>query len=770
MGFRPYRVGLLVRRDSIEDVAWAATAQTHLWGGLSNPIVSVGDSADDAVRLLRTLRADVVGLAGEDEPTPAQKSALETYRRDFPLPRMGREPFEFRGHSLPFADMRIIARHYHEQLTHLDPGDGNSIRVAWDEDDYDALHSVLFGRYRRDNVGQNYSDHYDLGLKARRVSPAQAFDAAGPLLTPIELTLAELRPLVYRPQPAATVVVVGEITDPETLLLFWNLRATGVTVALWPQARHAGLEARSRDWFDRVAKHAQRIKENARAVVVAANSPPQIPNELKSAAEVYGVELSSLPTAGIDWADPRFSAQTWATESNRVLASLEKPEGASRPKLIVGLPTRPFSMAKAKGLGLPKWLVTVSGFRGFEYADHTFDIPAVPELTAWASDEITGFEDVRLQDDGISVSAGLDDISIELRLVHEAEVFRQILASAGLTAAVSPAGEAARQMVSQLGGLMSARPLRLPGLRNILVREGHWYTFEQAVAAIEDDGSFRIYHNSRRQSAADTFRTMVKRGAFQVALHLTCPECRVTSPHRADGLRERIACPRCSSEFALASHVETGVWKYQPSGFFATAKTHGSVPVVLAMMALAEPLFTTSPSIVTSHDVRCDQWEEQDAEFDFGGLWRSESGAAVMAIGESKGRGRGPRSSITRAEVDRLIAISDAVRATGVECYVILSTTRETFHEHELEIIQSVIDDLSGDTVIDPDCFGEVRTPVLYTADYLDCYGPYQSGRDPALPIEHPRGLGQIAINTVAEHFGIPRPGRLDRTPGKIGY
>src|SRR6266513_6294151 len=60
VGYRPLRIGFLVRHGEMADIMTAVELNTILWGGLYNPLIPVGSDHDFARQLVKIFRADVL--------------------------------------------------------------------------------------------------------------------------------------------------------------------------------------------------------------------------------------------------------------------------------------------------------------------------------------------------------------------------------------------------------------------------------------------------------------------------------------------------------------------------------------------------------------------------------------------------------------------------------------------------------------------------------------------------------------------------------------
>lgn len=264
------------------------------------------------------------------------------------------------------------------------------------------------------------------------------------------------------------------------------------------------------------------------------------------------------------------------------------------------------------------------------------------------------------------------------------------------------------------------------------------------MRCLHDGGAYSRYSNV--PTAADLLRSLIDRGALQAVFSLVCPSCAVRNDHRLDDLADQMTCPRCSQPFDPAPLLEQGKWRYRPSGFFATLSSHGSVPVVLAMIRMLETLHMRHVMIDGSYDIAGDGWKE---ECDFVVLWRDRGGNPVMAIGECKGGER----LIEESEAASLRRIAEAIRGLGIECYLVFATTRGEFADVETALFRQMRNDFADQCSLDGDHQGERLGPVLLAADQLDFheFAPFPLMEE--LPAPHVLGMAELAEDSLAIHL-----------------
>src|SRR5216684_1542498 len=76
LGFRPLRVGILVRAGKVDALVTAAGLNTILAAGVANPLIPISDKNDFAEELLARFSVDVLIAAAKD-------TALEAFAEKF---------------------------------------------------------------------------------------------------------------------------------------------------------------------------------------------------------------------------------------------------------------------------------------------------------------------------------------------------------------------------------------------------------------------------------------------------------------------------------------------------------------------------------------------------------------------------------------------------------------------------------------------------------------------------------------------------------------
>jgi hypothetical protein len=511
IGFRPPRIATLVRVGSLSDLVEAVAANTQTWGGIYNPIIAVGDTPEAAVDEVTMFRADLVTVV--EEATLDQTAVLDATRH-LEYRRLMRGPFEQHGDGgMPFADSRLICRHYYETTFRFGVAPSNAIYVSWGDDAAnDAYLSVMFGQFRRGAVGEKFRRAFVEGLAAETVGPDLLAPAVA-AVTPIGLTGTYLS--AY-PERRASGIVVGSVQSAEALRRYWNLRSVGCSVAFWPSDGSDAVDNFARERVKRVlARSSGEFDFVSIWPGEDERSSEPLPTGLQALLEESGCKPMHATFTTKLWRSAGCQPCVWAAPAKAVLGSVET-NAHGTTELVAAVPPSPFSPAEPQRIDDAQWLVTVTTYRSDDLGRFTFDVPPIPMLTAWASDKLQVFRDVRLEQEGVSVFSTLRETSLTLRLVERRAVIARVFDEAGFRATVSPAGEAADRIVTRMGGLWDCRSLRLHGLGRILTSGNRAWSWRAAMSALHDGGTYARYRNV--PSAPELLRSVISRGALQAVL------------------------------------------------------------------------------------------------------------------------------------------------------------------------------------------------------------------------------------------------------------
>lgn len=239
VSYRPVRIGFLIRDGSIEDFIACVEINTILWGGIYNPIIPVGNSMDSARRLIDLFAVDILMPIVADENI---NQLLKEYS-------FLSNSFRFGGKDIYIKDFKtskkvpayldviqIINYHWEDYFKHQeDHNKSNCTYISWSEkDDLNNLFKVLFGHYPKDTeLKHNYENVFKNGLRSNTETIVDGISADLVLKTvPIGITTDRLKLDISGHQVDG--IFIGDSSDKNDLLSYWNLRASGIVLRFLP--------------------------------------------------------------------------------------------------------------------------------------------------------------------------------------------------------------------------------------------------------------------------------------------------------------------------------------------------------------------------------------------------------------------------------------------------------------------------------------------------------------------------------------------------------
>lgn len=752
VAYRPVRIGFLVRGGVLADVVEAARFNSLLWGGISNPLISVDEDDAAARRIVEAFNPDgLVALASDERLTRFTESYPHL---KWPGDLRHPELTEFRGpdDQLGVVDMRLLYAHYHEEVAR-DPDGSPFVLPTWGpEHPFAALLATFFGEFGL-GAPPRFRNAYLSALFATEWEIAG--DASPELIprgTPISFTGDSLERWM-RASYWGDGVVFGDATDARHLADFWNLRAAGFDVTFWHEdgggpfgdwsREHVKLvwEGRPRVGDVDIGPHIWRCGEWDEGV--------DVPGELKEALP----EDARVVKARLDdatWRQPSTAPVTFSAPEQSVLATIEeRPSG--KWDIIFARPAHPFERSGFEPFH-EHWMLTIRPLVESGYAGSTLQLPFVPDLNEWLSREISHLARVvRAQPEKFALFTTPAESSIRFSPVLEERLIRRVFERGGIKATPSHPGVVASQIVRVMGGPIDSQLFKIDGVRELL-RTPKTYLWEQALEVVKGPGA------ETRDDAADVLETLTERAVLRAGLHIRCPACQVRSRYEAEGLAAEVSCPRCGSAFRLSSHLhrkETR-WEYRVSGFFEEVGQHGAIGAILARLRLEEDRPSVSRLVVTAHKLEVGG---KSCESDLLVLESGRGGVPATAVAECKSF----VDEIEDADIANLRQVADAIRASGVECYLVFTTTRDAFSPAELQRFRDYVDSVSGEWALDGEpLHGMPRpAPILLTIRELGLNSFEFYAEEPGIPHPYPHMLRDFAENSAALYLqgdkGAPR-------------
>jgi len=380
--------------------------------------------------------------------------------------------------------------------------------------------------------------------------------------------------------------------DPYDLIEFWNMRATGWSVAALP----APLAPKLRHYCTGFLRNA--YERDKSATFVCSKS-------LKQAdMHAFVNSLHREPDQKVPY-DGDFP-DLW-NEAERIARHAE-------PDIVTHASKTVRASLTGEGLQVE---TALPDFLEHDFAASTDNAcanvlesvaggsPVIPwrhDLSSMIHD--MGPEKTYVSRDGIVFLAGAFSSTRYMRIPSPMNVYTAVAASVGYDLKLSPAGHTCQQIIKGVGSMTFIRIVaKSPELLKYINRMAHEdVEVEIDVPESEERKKKKVakayapYNDIKRMltlndkerfmSAEAQLSNLVHRNILRVGLTQRCPECLHTSWFGLDEIGTKFTCPRCSTEFPFPGAVppERKEWAYRVAGPFAAENfAHGAYCVISAM-------------------------------------------------------------------------------------------------------------------------------------------------------------------------------------------
>jgi hypothetical protein len=748
LDYRPVRIGWVIPNRDITHLTKAAVWSSCLWGGRSNPVIPIDDSA---------LADQLVNIFGLDVLIPIDSTdAARTFIARFPHlthERWSESIFVEKG--CEFADVRHVIRRI---FRHQDKQAQSAlIMPVWDQGDpLGPLWSITFGRYPAPD--EQVTD-YKAGIRKAFEVPEMTIPADGELpkdlldrIPPLALTGYDL---TRRQDPSGWLnpgVVLGSASDFDDLVLFWNLRAAGAALCFYDQKSTARLKPFTDGFLDKLRGRApgtpRRVNFWMRRPIVPDNSwQPDL-------------NLADLPVGLCDgrgkflWNGmnirpnrPQFSF--WHRD---VVPSYTESDGKAEASFA--LPDRPFDDDDVQSLS-QKFVVVVDTQQYGDEGDLTFETPFIPEMNEfYGRNFYYDYDAARAQlgsmDKGVvGIITSISTQRLQVRAYHTFNWMTRFFEICKLTVERSEPGLRCKRLISQLGGLQDCRVLKIRGVRNLLRKYGvdQSFTRSGAIETIRDvDGAtsavgfdaFKRLHITYPQGAElkpdDVLKYLLGRGVFRTGLEFVCPNCQLPSWIHLDDVRTKSTCAYCDHTYDVTPQLKDRDWRYRRSGIFGRDDNQlGGVPVALTLQQLATSLRDRLIMHSTAVNFSSAGADVEPCETDFvavisGALGISESPVQLL-LGEAK-----TAKPIGENDVRKLGKLASAIPRHLAQPFIMFSKT-ETFSPEEVRLARTLNSE-------------HERRVILWSGDELEPYFLYERSADRLGQDRFAPSLTSMANNT----------------------
>jgi hypothetical protein len=326
--------------------------------------------------------------------------------------------------------------------------------------------------------------------------------------------------------------------------------------------------------------------------------------------------------------------------------------------------------------------VTVYSERGLPERT-SFRAPGIRSVSPTIRSEIGELAPVaRGVGDGVVISARADQHTVTLRSIDSYKLISEVLRNAGFEVGTSDAGKWTARLVELFGGAASTLASQ-PSMREVLdlaarPRGGNAQELRSIAAKhsgkwSEEFGPWR----TSKEYVSWVLGVLAARRIVEPILNYACPECGLPQSLGADRVGALLSCEDCEAQTPLALQILLGAtWRLRTR----TLLTQQRLRSVLSVAAALHTLICAARDQETVHyalglDLVRDG---KPFEIDFA-VFITDGNGSSLVIGEAKAR-----QDIETADIDNLEAVQEAVRATGVECFLAVASAKERLNESEV--------------------------------------------------------------------------------------
>lgn len=694
--YRPLRIGWRLEGGDFEGLRRAMQTNFSWWGGRFNPVIPVDDAAH-ARQLCDLFRVDALIAASE---APGVTAFIDANPHIGWFERTQRLIVErgAQGRVSAIADIvepmnRLFNEHYRGNPT------AEPVIALHEWGANDPLADMLlasFGAFPpAADTAEDYRTHLQIFLRGRPM----AFQPDQPLVTPPGLmSIAQLnRSYVTRQtggprQWRRPGVYIGDVSDFDDLLNFWNLRAADVPLIFYDPAHAARLDMLRDQWC---------------GAILVDPMWPMAPGEGFAIRHAEGrppADLGAFPAPPVltaigpmTWNGLNLRVPVMAFGTAETLASVDND--GERPSVSFSLPDRP--LATNSVFDEQAYVVSIdTGQDPISDERFTLQLPFVPALNRFYGNSIYfPREGVRAEPSGFGLVTSASKRHLSLSAVETSRLFNAIFDSVGIAAAPSQAGLVCTRLIRQMGGIAGCRVFRIGGVRALIAKYDPDRSFgkSDAMRIIRDEGGAHAIRNyetlviepmmfGQRLNNAMVFAHLLAKELFRPGLKLDCPNCRLDFWRSLDDVGTRNACEYCGHDFNLAPQLKDRDWAFRRSGLFGRRDhQQGAIPVVLTLQQLSD-LYVLDPQFhATATMLEPKGADIAACETDFIFLApRRHDNRVELAIGECKTKG-----VIEEKDVDNLLRVANAFPKDRFDVFIVFAKLCD-FKEEEVEQIKRV--------------------------------------------------------------------------------
>ncbi len=754
ISYRPIRVGLLVRIGEVEDIIQAAGVNSLLWGGRFNPLIPFSPSdTDRADRIANSYNVDFL------YPVVPTKDITD-YLEKRPILNEG----GFHYHNLLYSDYpsekkrlgylsvleAIIHQWSNEFKDKADDYQSNWSLIKWEVGDpLSNLFAVTFGYYPRNlSLRDDYESLFVSGLRPRIDNVTTNETVSSTLAdrrTPLALTSLML---VSKPTPSTTRelgLYVGDPSDFRSLVNFWNLRAAGNRIQFLPKNsldRYGDFLAAYLGLLDKLTSRNAKVTDRLNFYFQdeGVDYIRALADKFNTTKPITFVDLGALDNFELVDKPSVFSFR-----HDRTLSVVDRnPIGY---KVLVNLPEMKFLPGRDFEFPAPKLVATINSYSGHEYPNYTLRLPYIRSLNEDFGRDVlsmSGYEDLRVEQDGVGVIVETSDRTLEMYPISFYSVIQKVLNSAGIASSLSQAGLMTQRILEKIEGLFGASIFKVTGVRKLIRQTGveKAITRGEATKQIFDDGTIKRFKppfsKSEAPDSGSIFNTLLTRDFFRAGLNLECKHCRLINWLPLKDIDDFWTCQYCGDRQLTSVQLNSrGEWHFRRSGLFGKDNNQeGAIPVILTLSwldkfgAFGEMIHCPALNL-SAPDLKC--------EIDFCGLKfnRTLDNVAQIVFGECKDEG----GLINDEDIANLEDVWKKLKVKGIKSFIVFSKTASQFIDSEIELFRKLN---SRDVPM-----------ILLTTRELENLNPRLSLGEDGAPHKHPMTLEELAENCAFRYLCI---------------
>jgi len=750
---RPIRMGMVVPENSLSAILDAVGLATSTWGGMSFPIFQVGADNIPTPRHASALGVDALFAVASDEESKnfAEQPGFRW------APSIGVDsPFDRKETSR--GEHLLASSSLFDWYKRSRQSESPASLLTWDDaDPLAALLTTWYGDTSKSGDPEAFSSfavrmHIDVGTELPNFSTHS--------INQLSITMEDVRQYSrwYR-----YGVVVLDHTSPRDLSFFWNLRAIGHDVFPWSASFADRFETSLKDWIGEYASIRGIRGERRLPFTIWYEGEQALPAALSTLLSEYNLEHEF---GEFDFSEVECAQLT--TEHEKTF-STNVARGAGSADISVPildfLPRR--TVRKHLGYVAADVTIWTESNLGEGVSAH---IPAARPATDWIQGYWSAFSPfVRPTPRGRVVPVQVDEETIRLVFFNAVGIIERLFESAGFRPRSSETALRFRHRMSLFGGCGVDSLANQPSVREVMRKaiksKGSVSAKTLLGIAGQNGGEWGQQSLLHRQYSAeyanDVLAKLSSLGVLHSLANFSCKRCGSTIRVAPVDLGKEIHCELCNDtsqlDLYVAAHpTKPMTWDLSPMISLTLEEFHELLPV-MSTLSVFSACFGDSYSgriplglaglELTRGDLQC--------ELDLV-VFTQDGDLPVVIIGESKaGHPSTPaeRDLLTEDDVSHLRTVQDAVRAIGIDCWIVFSTTRQNLEQSEVELLKALCNDMKE--TLNSDMNQKIPVlPIVFVGSDLSL--PFGNDSHPIARVRYssPR-IRELGFDTCKRQLGL---------------